>query len=80
MATSKLALLETRLAVLEAEVAQLKQNTTTAPNNGAASADWLDKIYGVFADDPIFDEVVELGRQYRESLRPKARRAKTKAK
>ncbi|MEW6209638.1 MAG: hypothetical protein AB1631_14820 [Acidobacteriota bacterium] len=33
--------------------------------------DWLDEIYGAFADDPHFEEAMRLGREYRESLRPK---------
>ncbi|MDQ3010025.1 MAG: hypothetical protein M3X11_04905 [Acidobacteriota bacterium] len=66
MAASKLALLELRLATLESEVAQLREQTDL---NGASSGDWVDQIYGLFADYPDFNEVVRLGRQYRESLR-----------
>ena len=59
MAATKLALLESRLKTLESEAAQLKAQTDL---NGASSGDWVDQIYGLFADYPDFDEVVRLGR------------------
>ncbi len=31
---------------------------------------WLEDA-GRFKDDPVFDEIVRLGREYRESLRPR---------
>ena len=34
---------------------------------------WLEDA-GRFKDDPVFEEIVRLGREYRESLRPKKRR------
>lgn len=61
--------IEQRVAVLEAEVARLKEQLKKAvPSRG----DWLNDIYGAFADDPHFEEAMRLGREYRESLRPKA--------
>ncbi|GEM_PF-1712878 len=74
-----------RTEALEVEVAQLKQQLAQAIRSngkeaGVASGDWVEKIYGSFADDPGFDEVVELGRKYRESLRPKPARKKTQKK
>lgn len=60
--------IESRIAALEAEVAQLKRRLNAATN---PPADWLDEITGVFAGDPIHEEAVRLGREYRESLRPK---------
>ena len=68
MAKAALAL---RVANLEAEVAQLKVQLTKPSE---ASGDWLDAIYGVFDNDPIYAEAMRLGREYRESLRPKATR------
>jgi hypothetical protein len=32
--------------------------------------DWR-HILGIFANDPAFEEAMRLGREYRESLRPK---------
>ena len=88
MAVPKLSLLEAqnrslgaRVDVLEAEVTKLKQLKQVLEANAkptsSTSADWLDSIAGSFANDPGFDEMVELGRQYRESLRPKPPRKRT---
>lgn len=79
MAAPKAAMkIEQRLAALEAEVADLKQKLA-APQ--PESKPWWEKIVGTFADDPDFLEAMRLGREYRESLRPKpAKRAKPVAK
>ena len=61
--------LEERVAALETEVGQLKrQKAETTSQNAAPS--WR-KVVGVFKDDPEFEEAMRLGREYRESLRPK---------
>ena len=67
MAVSKKNLIEMRLATLEAEVEQIKGQVET---NSRTKKDWLNKTYGAFADFPDYDKVIELGRKYRESLRP----------
>ena len=67
--------IEHRVAVLEAEVARLKEQLAkVAPPQG----DWLDEIYGAFENDPIYEEAMRLGREYRESLRPKPRSKQSK--
>jgi len=60
--------LEERVTMLEEEVARLKQERTAAtePNKP-----WWAQIRGVFKDDPHYAEAMRLGRDYRESLRPK---------
>lgn len=63
--------IEHRVAALEAEVARLKEQVEKAV---PAQGDWLDEIYGAFENDPIYEEAMRLGREYRESLRPKAAR------
>lgn len=69
--------LEARVATLETEVARLKKRLDT-PTKTKAS--WLDSIWGSFANDPIYDEAMRLGRQYREGTRKKAaRRAQKKS-
>lgn len=53
-----------RVTALEAEVARLKERVENAfPSRG----DWLDEIFGVFDNDPIYEEAMRLGREYRES-------------
>ena len=66
--------LEKRIEALEREVAELKRQLQ---REKAEDLPWYIKNAGMFKDDPIFDEIVERGKQYRESLRPKSRR-KTK--
>jgi hypothetical protein len=65
--------LEQRVANLEAEVAKLREelNTATGKQNP-----WWRKIAGSFADDPAFEEAMRLGREWRESFRPKPPRKK----
>ena len=63
--------LEIRVAMLEAEMARLKEQLV---KSAIPQGDWLDKIFGVFDNDPIYAEAMRLGREYRESLRPKAAR------
>ena len=60
--------LQDRVAALEVEVARLKIQVKQQAN---ASKPWTDQIAGIFAGDPAFEEAMRLGRQYRESLRPK---------
>ncbi|QDV35089.1 hypothetical protein [Tautonia plasticadhaerens] len=60
--------LEARLTKLEAEVHYLK---TAVDRESTPVKDWR-AIVGTFADDPMFEEAIQLGREYRESLRPKS--------
>ena len=64
--------LEERIAALEAEVARLKEIVS----NSKAETPWWKKITGAFRGDPAFLEAMRLGREYRESLRPKSRKTK----
>ncbi len=57
--------LEKRVTVLEPEVAQLK---AASSENGVPS--WK-KHFAMFANDPMLEEAMRLGCEYRESLRPK---------
>ena len=58
--------LEKRLAAVEQEIAQLKMQLA-----GSREKPWWEKISGTFANDPAYKEAARLGREYRESLRPK---------
>lgn len=60
-----------RIAALEAEVTQLKRNQL--PEMPAKNKAWVEQIWGSFADDPLFDEAMRLGRKWREAQRPKIR-------
>ena len=64
--------LKERVAILEKEVAQLKSHLENTASTGTP---WWDQIIGTFADDPAFEEAVRLGREYRESLRPRQARS-----
>ena len=64
------------LAQLEKRVERLEklvhaQSLPVPPRNAKW---WLDHA-GAFANDPGYDEIVRLGRQYRQSLRPKSRKS-----
>ncbi len=60
--------IELRVAALEAEVSRLKQRLVTVTQ---PAKPWWQEIYGTFANDPMYEEAMRLGREYRESLRPK---------
>jgi hypothetical protein len=62
--------LEERVAALEAEVAILKEIV----GNSKSKEPWWKEIVGAFRGDPAFLEAMRLGREYRESLRPKPRK------
>jgi hypothetical protein len=57
--------LEERVTLLEAEVARLKHKVESA----SSPTPWWEKIAGTFADNSSYDEAMQLGREYRESLR-----------
>jgi hypothetical protein len=63
-----------RVAALEAEVASLKKQLADA----SKPKDWIDVIYGSFAGDAAHEEAMRLGRKWRASFRPKARKKKAK--
>jgi hypothetical protein len=64
---------EERVATLEQEVARLHAKVIASP---ALDEPWIDRIYGAFRGNRVFKEAMELGRKYRESLRPKTKKRK----
>jgi hypothetical protein len=56
--------IESRLAALEADVIHLKRQLLTPVS---VKRDWLDEIFGVFANDPIYEEAMKFGREYRDN-------------
>lgn len=70
-----IAQLEKRLAALEQTVAALraKVDHPVAPRGA-----WSRENAGRFANDPLFEEMVRLGKEYRDSLKPGRRKRKSK--
>ena len=62
------ATLEERVTALEQELAQLKQQLQAET---LTVIPWWEQIFGTFANSENYDEAIRLGREYRESLRPK---------
>ncbi len=60
--------IERRVRALEQTVEQMAQSK---PSPGR---DWYRTHAGRFAGDPVFAEIVKLGRAYRKSLRPSRHR------
>lgn len=58
--------LEQRIIALEHELQQMKSklNMTDEP----LQQQWWEKCAGTFKNDPVFDEIVEAGKNYRRSL------------
>ena len=50
-----------------------KQAVSRQPVVPADDTPLEDIVWGAFAGDPMFLEAMKLGREYRESLRPKAK-------
>jgi len=64
--------LEARVKQLEAEVRDLKTRLQTVPESP-----WYRQILGSLANDPVFDEIVRLGRDLRAAERNPPRRKAT---
>ena len=60
--------LEDRMAALENELTQIKQQLA-AEKSQAVPAGW-EKMFGIFADSEGFVEATRLGKEYREAQRP----------
>ena len=63
-----------RVEALELALAELRAKQESPPNG---QRPWWREDAGRFANDPVFDEIVRLGREYRDSQRP-GRRSKVK--
>ena len=55
--------LEERLLAVETALAEMQRRLATLP----PAPNWLDEIIGSFKDEPAFEEVIALGRAFRES-------------
>lgn len=56
---------EQRLSVLEREVAAIKRVMVISTQN---STNWVESISGSMMEFPEFDEVAELGREWRQGI------------
>ena len=70
--------IERRLAALEAEVARLRVKLAKVELTSRDKLPWWQAIAGTFENDPIYEEAMRLGREWRESFRPKSRRRRKK--
>jgi hypothetical protein len=57
--------IEQRLLALETALAEIQRRLGIPPTDN-----WIDRFTGSFKDDPVFAEMVELGRAIREAERP----------
>lgn len=64
--------LEERLQQVEVTLAQLL--TREKPTRADPRSPWYLELAGKYADDPVFDEIVKLGRKWRVAQRPKSGR------
>ncbi len=55
--------LEKRVDALERELKSLKSAVRESKKKGL----WWERLAGTFKDDPLFDEMVEAGQEYRRS-------------
>ena len=56
--------LEQRLTAVEQELAEIKRRIEEQDQG----VSWIERIAGTFRDDSEFDEVVRLGREFRNSI------------
>lgn len=57
--------LEERMAALETEMARIKQQLST--QLPAADVPWWERRFGAFKNDPLYDEAMRRGAEYRRS-------------
>ena len=68
--------LENRVAELEKTIAELEAQPANGKKEKRA---WWHEDAGRFANDPVFDEIVRLGKEYRDSLHPDYKKRKKAA-
>jgi hypothetical protein len=56
--------LEKRVAMLEEELTKLKNRVETVD----PGKPWWERITGTFEKDPVYEQAMKLGRQYRQAL------------
>ena len=66
--------LEQRVAALESEMARLRERLE---GQGPPADPWWENVWGAFANDPALHEAARLGREWRESFRPRSKSKRT---
>ena len=61
--------IETKIKSLEAEISILKAKVSQIEKNNGSQVPWWEQMAGKFANDPIYDEAMRLGREYRLAQR-----------
>jgi hypothetical protein len=56
--------LERRLTAVEQEIAQLRMQLSAREPH---TDNWLEAVAGTFANDPLFDQAMRLGRRWRRT-------------
>ena len=56
---------EERLTRIENELRQIKERL-----DGKNKGNWISRMRGQFKDDPVFDEIVRLGKEIRDAELP----------
>ena len=56
---------EDRLTAVEHQLADLKRRLPSQTDGKS----WVERIAGTFKDDPDFDQIVRLGREFRKSVK-----------
>lgn len=54
-----------------AELERIRRSHPSQPEPEPTDPNWLDRLFGIFSDDPTFDEAVRLGKEWREARSPK---------
>lgn len=73
----KVAELEKQIIALTDEVARLKEKVVNG-KEAEPKMPWWEERWGIFDNDPDYEKAMGLGRQYRESLRPKPANGKAR--
>lgn len=61
--------IETKIKTLEAEISILKAKVSQIEKDNGSKVPWWEQMAGKFANDPIYDEAMRLGREYRLAQR-----------
>ena len=62
--------IEKRVAALEEELARLRRKIEVAES----TRPWWERIAGTFEKDPVYEQAMKMGREYRKSLHPARKR------